>query len=177
MKKTGVGDSIIESLIRSSSLRSFGNSQTLLDSLPQALRYAKMIISTKDGERFINFDMLTKPKLIESKDNIELSIKNEADLLGLNVTLFKTRGMELTNKIIDIKENTPVEVVVHLDYLKKIKDKNGNEMAIASVHDSSAGIEMFVFGKNFEFIKNTKNGSIVRAKVYKRNGSFSLNGN
>ena len=149
-------------------MRNFGNMQTLIDSLPQAIRYSEMITSKdKEGNKKIDFDLLPRPNLINSERNIKLENKFEQEVYGFNLECFLTTPFEKKEKIADIKDNQTIEVVALVEYIKKIRSKDRN-MGVVTMSDSSATIEAFSFSETFKFIVNTNKGIIVKAKLTRR---------
>ena len=161
----GIGESGIELLIESGSLRQFGNTQSLLDSLPSALRYAKMITYMENGIEKIDKTIISKPKMVVQPRNISLEIFNEKKLLGFQMNAFVTQEYETDKKILNIGVGQVEDVVVLVERIKKYTAKNGDPFGRITISDSSSVIEMTVFGSTFRIIEKTKERIIVKAHI------------
>lgn len=165
VKIVGIGESTIQLLIQANALRSFGNMQSLNDSIISALRYSKMITYKEDGIEKIDYSIISKPKLIEQKRNISDEIFNEKKLLGFQMNAFITLEHELKMKLLDIKVDSAQEVVVFVEKIRKYLTKTGNTIVRVNVSDSSSVIEMTVFDNIYKFIDTTKERTIVKALI------------
>lgn len=168
VKIHNLGDSQIQTLIEANALRDFGNMRTLLDSLPSAIRYAEMTLEkTPDGFKFSDLD-LPKPLLIKQKEDITYEMNAEIKAFGFNLSVFPTSGKELSTKIASLEYNETEEVVVLVNSIRKVKDKNGNSMGIIKLSDSTSQIEAMAFEDVFKFIEDTKKGTVVKSLITKR---------
>ena len=165
MSIASLGEAQIATLIESGSLSKFGNVQTLLDSLPSALRYTKMITIKKDGESVLDKTMLPKPILVKAQKDSSLEIKNEIKLYGFQLSTFETESYELDKKLIDIPYNYAIELIVLFDSKKVFKDSADNDMARITLVDSTRRIEAVIFSSAYRFIENDKEKSIVKVKI------------
>ncbi len=177
VKNAGIGEPTINQLIQANALREFGNTQTLLDALPMAIRYSSMITIVRDGVKIIDTTIIAKPKLLVQKSNIKSEIAYETKLLGFQLSAFATLEFEKEKKLIDIAKNKSEEVVVFIERIKKMKDKNGSGMARVIVSDSTNRIEITIFASAWKFVENVKTGAIVEALISRKefNGSDSYN--
>ena len=168
VKIKGVGHSLLELLVKANALREFGNVQTLLDSLPTAVRYADMIITTINNEKVINFDLLPKPLLMKQERNEIQEMDYEKRLFGFSLNIFPTTRFELDKKLIDVQKGADTTVVVMIKSIKTFMDKNGSEMAIVELLDSTSTIEVFVFSSLWKFLVSTKKSKLVKVKLTKK---------
>lgn len=175
LKINSLGESVIMALIKGGALRSFGNMQTLMDTLPQATRYADMITTVKDGNKEIDFSILTKPKLIFSEPDFSDEVSFEKEVYGFNISAFKTTPYEKDDKLVDLKGDKTVTVVAKVDKIKKLTDKNGNAMGIVTLSDSTTTLEIFVFYDVFKFIDRTKKETIVEVDIRSRTDKNNIN--
>lgn len=165
VKNAGIGESSLILLIESNSLSDFGNVQTLTDSLPSALRYANMITYVEEGQNKIDPSIVSKPKLIVQKRDIESEIFNEKKLFGFQINAFITGEYEKEDKIIDIKSGETKEVVFLVERIRKSKSKAGSEYARVTISDSTTSCEILAFGKVYKFIADAKESVIVSGKI------------
>ena len=162
-----LGEAQITTLIEAGALSMFGNMQTLLDSLPSALRYTKMITITKDGESSLDKSILPRPILIKAEKNSANEIKNQIKLYGFQLSAFETEGHELDKKLVHLKEGEVLEVVVLFDAIKVFQDANKQDMARITLSDSTRKIEAVIFSSGYRFIKNDPVKSIVKVSIKK----------
>lgn len=177
-KMVGIGDSGIQILIESNTLRSFGNTQALLDTLPSALRYANMITFKEGDVTKIDESIISKPKMIKSQRDISAEIFNEKKLLGFQMNAFITGEYEKETKLLDIKENEAQEVVFLVERIRKYKANNGTEYARITISDSSSTVDLVAFSNVLKFIEHTKDRTIVQGlvecKVRDKKRSYTL---
>ena len=163
LRFAGVGESTIQTLIDANAMSDFGNTQSLSDTLPSALRYAKMIIYTEDGEEKMDETIISKPRMIISEPNTSKEIFNEKKLFGFQLNSFVTSKFELKNKIVNIKENT--KVIVLVERMRQTVTSSGITIMRINVSDSTGEIEITAFENVAKFIDRTKNGTIVEAVI------------
>ena len=162
-----LGEAQITTLIEAGALSMFGNMQTLLDSLPSALRYTKMITVTKDGEPALDKSILPRPLLIKAEKNSANEIKNQIKLYGFQLSAFETEGYESDKKLIHLKEGETLEVIALFDAIKVFQDGNKQDMARITLSDSTRKIEAVIFSSGYRFIKNDPVKSIVKVLIKK----------
>ncbi len=165
VKLAGLGESAITSLIQSNALRGFANMQSLIDTLPSAIRYSDMITFKKEEERVIDFDLIAKPKMINSKRNIKNEIISENKFLGFNYNVFFTDPYETDEKIKDLETKDKIEVAIYVDKIYRKKNKDGKEFVVVLAHDSSNKIEFTIFNRIWDLVKNSKDQQVYIAKI------------
>ncbi|MCP4336788.1 MAG: DNA polymerase III subunit alpha [Mycoplasma sp.] len=175
----GIGTSTIMSLINTNSLKEFGNVQSLTDSLNLAIRYAEMITSVKDGIKTIDFNILEKPIMITTDRNIKQEIVYEEKLLGMNYNVFYTDPFKTKETLIDLEKKDFVIVAIYVERIKKVKDKNNNEFAIITCHDSTNRIEATIFASIWKFIESSKSNKVyiveINKRIFKGKESYIIN--
>ena len=164
-KYSNIGESMIELLIKTNTLREFGNMQSLLDSLPSALRYSNMITIKEEEKLIIDKSIISKPKLIISKRNISDEIFNEKKLFGFQFNAFLTSSKETKNKLINLKLNQVEEIVFLVEKIIQINTKNNQKMARVIISDSTYSVELIVFPQVYKFIEFTKEKVIVKGLI------------
>lgn len=165
LKNAGVGESIILTLIKGHALRIFGNMSTLLNALPQALRYAEMIKIKKDGEVILNFALLAKPKLKILPEDILASVTLEKAIYGFNIFAFLTSQWEHKFKLAHLKKEEQLTLPILIEKVKKLKNKQGKNMAIITASDSSSQLEIFVFEEVLNQLTKLNSKLIVEATI------------
>ena len=165
VKHSGLGESMIELLIKTNTLREFGNMQSLLDSLPSALRYSNMVTIEEKGQLIIDKNIISKPKLIISERNISDEIFNEKKLFGFQLNAFLTSSKENENKLINLKLGEIKEIVFLVEKIIKINTKNNQKMAKIIISDSTTSVDLIVFPQVYKFIEFTKEKSIVKGLI------------
>ena len=177
LRKNGISESIILSIIKSNALLEWGNMTSLIDSLPQAVRYASMITKTIDNKKVLDFEILNKPRILNSQPNLSLEIKNENEVIGFNISLFVTTPYERKVKIKDIENYKQEIVVVNILKNNAFMDKNGNNMGKFLLQDSSMEVEAFAFKDVYKFIEKIKKGQIVEFLLENRNSKYVIQKN
>ena len=158
----------IETLIKSNSLISFGNMASLIETLPVAMRYSKMVASI-DGENVsIIKSTIPKPLVSKAKRNVLNEVRNEKNTLGMQFNAFLTEGIETKDKLDSIKDNQIADVVFCIESIRKMKTKNGELFLIADISDSTKSVGLFIFGNLAEELSDTPIGSVVKGKIKKR---------
>lgn len=176
LKLAGLGSSNIKLLIQANAMREFGNMQTLLDALPSAERYTDLITIEENGIKKLEA-FIPKPRLMTQERNLVDEMNNEVAVYGFSLNAYPTTGLELKDKLTNIKLNEPVEVVIYYSGARVLKDVNNSEYAIAYVSDSTADIELKIFASDWKFVNITKKGAVVKAFIVMKefNSRFSYN--
>ncbi|MGL5522214.1 MAG: DNA polymerase III subunit alpha [Metamycoplasmataceae bacterium] len=174
-KKNGIGDSIIEKLILSNSLREFGNMKTLISNLEAANYYYENISvkSKTDKTIVLNFNAEEELSLIEKEIDYIFEAKNEIEQLGGIYNAFPTLKFESDDKLVNIKEGIEYILCLMINKISEKKDKNQNEIGIIEVMDSSKKETFFLFKEVWEKYKTVlKENQIIKIKVIKYFNSF-----
>ena len=172
--KGSVTSKTIESLIYSGSLDNLGyNRKTLIDNLETIINYAE--ISSLDDEIF-------KPELEEQREYAKEEIlKFELDYLGIYlkdhpVTTYKRNNSSVDLKDIKMYFDKVVNVIVYTEKIRIVDTKKGEKMMFISTSDELDKIDIVVFPKVFNNIKEIKEGDILKIKgrVQKRFNEYQI---
>ncbi len=161
----GFGESTLELLIKSNSLIEFGNMQSLLDSLPLALRYTNLITINKNKISILDKNTIKVPNLIISERNISDEIFNEKKLFGFQLNAFITSEKENENKLLYLEPGDRKEVIFLVERIRKIMTKNNKRMAKMIISDSTATLNLIVFPDVFKFVEWTNERTIVQGLI------------
>lgn len=151
MFKYSLGESQIIKLIDAGSFDSiYPSRKTLLTALKSAIQYAELNYD-KNGQQLLSFDLISKPKILEMKDNLMENIEKEYDVLGVTlgtspITLIKPRLDDIgCININELEENENVKIAGVIRYKKVIKTKKGANMAFIKISDDTGEIEVTIF--------------------------------
>jgi DNA polymerase-3 subunit alpha len=146
-KKIKLGDAIIDILIRSNSLRTFGNMATLNANLIKAKNYADCIIILKNEELILDYDLALEQDLLIEKKNLTDEMNYEQQYLGAKYNSLVTIDHETKYRLKNLSTNVEYKIVVLLDKMaEKTSNANGNKFGIVSLSDSSGTEDIFIFG-------------------------------
>lgn len=157
-----VSEGQIRTLINANVFRDFGNMQSLIDSLPIAMRFAKLNTVIVNDEIKIIDSILPKPKMVASKRNIDDEINNENALFGFSLNAFHTEKFENKKLLSDFKKDESEEVVLWFTKKKIFIDKNKQEFASVTLSDSSMQVSATAFASVWKFIDQTPENSLVK---------------
>lgn len=141
LKLAGMGEPTFKLLIKGNALRVFGNMQTLLEALKQALRYGQMITVKKNEAKILDFNLLPKPTLTKIPLDLAQSVTFEQSMYGFNLASFITSAHEKKDKLNNLKQNGKQTLVVWVEKVRRIYDKTKKPMALVTLLDSSTTIE------------------------------------
>lgn len=147
----------ITSLIDSGSLDCFHETRmTLKSALEQAEAYADVIQVVKNGQTFLNFDLVSKPTLLKKGENE--SVKEEYEREALGFTLGPSR-------IIQIRQENHIHLPSIANLLMQSgringfavvrevrthRTKKGNMMAFIKLSDETGEMNMMVMPRQYE---------------------------
>ena len=175
-KKIKLGDAIIDILIRSNSLRAFGNMATLNSNLIKAKNYADCIMILKDDELTIDYDLALEQELIIEDKNITDEMNYEQQYLGAKYNSLITIDYETQYRLKNLSNNVEYKIVLLIDKMvEKTSNANGKKFGIVSVSDSSGTEEIFVFNPNWEDFKEIKVLSLIECKIIKSKSASRTN--
>lgn len=175
-KRMNLGDSIIDILIRSNTLRSFGNMSTLTSNLIKAKLYASCVVIAKDETVFLDFSLSEEQNLIINDINIIDEMNYESQYLGAIYNAFPTINYESKDLLKNLSPNIEFKIVLFVEKIQeKKKDKNGSFFGIATLSDSSGKEDIFIFSPNWDSFKNIKIGSLIECKIIKNSNSSNFN--
>ncbi|PHK50930.1 DNA polymerase III subunit alpha [Staphylococcus edaphicus] len=170
---------LIESLILVGAFDTFGkNRATLLQSIDQVLDD----ISDIEQDGFI-FDVLTPKATYEEKDELPDKVLSEyeKEYLGFYVSThpvekaFEQKQYLGIYKLANAQDNKPI--FVQMDNMKRIRTKNGQNMAFVTLNDGVDNLDGVLFPdtfKKYETELNTSQMLVVRGKFENRNNKQQL---
>ena len=137
-KRASIGDSIIDILIESNTLREFGNMNTLINNKVKALSYASAISYEDKNTKEIVLDLEAKqPKLEIFEEDLELESKNEIKYLGMIYNAFATSKYESNDKLNNLKVGIEYKIALYINNKKQLMTKFKKEAYCVEVSDSS----------------------------------------
>ncbi|MCR8612973.1 MAG: DNA polymerase III subunit alpha [Mycoplasma sp.] len=168
-----LGDNNITSLIKANATNSFFDSKTLIEALPSATRYYKMIIKKINGQEQIIPELvkvIQKPKIVIQPD-FNFSVENENKMFGFNIGLHKTQLYKSNNILSNIFNKTRLnDVVLEINKIRRVKQKNNNQaMAYVTISDITTSLEARIFSNELlEIDKELKTGVVIKCNISKR---------
>jgi len=178
-----------EALVKCGAMDKLGERGQMLTNLDEILNYSKELSkeSSDQSSLFSGSDIAAEHlKLADSEPALEADkLAWEKELLGLYVSghpleQFKEK-LEKAAKISDIKkderEGFTTIIAGHLDEIKIIRTKKGDEMAFIKISDLTDSLEVVAFPKIFE--KNKENLEVgkcvaIKGKLSKKNDEISM---
>lgn len=177
-KKANIGDSIIDILIESNTLREFGNMCTLINNKMKALSYASAISYKDENTNEIILDLnAKKPKMEIVEQNLELEAKNEIKYLGMIYNAFVTSKYETEDKLNNLKVGIEYKIVLSIINKKEVMTKFKKIAYCIEVADSSTNETIWFNEKNkfiFDLIEKNTIGYVTILKL-DRNGKKYFN--
>lgn len=170
---------LLESLILVGAFDTFGkNRATLLNAIDQVLDD----ISDIEQDGFI-FDVLTPKASYEEKEELpdHMLSEYEKEYLGFYVSThpvekaFEQKQYLGIYKLANAQDNKPI--FVQIDQFKRIRTKNGQNMAFVTLNDGINNLDGVVFPdtfKKYEIDLNTSKMLVVRGKFENRNNKQQL---
>lgn len=155
--KETVNKKLLESLIRSGALDSFGERASMFASIPEILRLAayerRSAAAGQIGLFGESDDSETRITLSETKATKEERLSWEKELLGVYLSEhplddFKDVLQALPDKasgLGELSENTQVEIGGIINGIQKILTKTGEPMLFVTLEDLIGGVELLVF--------------------------------
>ena len=177
-KKANIGDSIIDILIESNSLREFGNMNTLIQNKSKALSYASTISFEDKNTNEIILDMsVKKPKLEVYDEDLRQEAKNEIKYLGMIYNAFITSKYESNDKLSNLKVGIEYKIVLSINKKKEIMTKFKKLAKCIEVSDSSTNETIWFNEKNLNIYETIEENTIGYATILKldRNGRTYFN--
>ena len=171
-KKT-VNQNIVEILIKAGVFDDLGiNRKTLITNLNSSITYAELI-------RDLDSSLVSEPVMNEVDEFDDGELMNmELSLYGFYVTNHPASKYVNSFKQANIKEtfDKVVDTVVLVEKIKKIKTKNGDDMAFLEASDETGTSEFTIFKEAFPGLKDVLVGSLVkvRGRVEKRMDKYQI---
>lgn len=168
-----VNQNIVEILIKAGVFDDLGiNRKTLITNLNSSITYAELI-------RDLDSSLVSEPVMNEVDEFDDGELMNmELSLYGFYVTNHPASKYVNSFKQANIKENFDkvVDTVVLVEKIKKIKTKNGDDMAFLEASDETGNSEFTIFKEAFPGLKDVFVGSLVkvRGRVEKRMDKYQI---
>ena len=179
-QKIGLSSSVIEILIKGNTLSEFENVSSLLHSLPLALRFAKMVVITKDNETIVDDSIVSTPLLIKVDRDIEEEVKFQKYYYGFSMSTFLTDGIsKYPSKLRDLRKKKTLQIVAQVKWVTKIlTKKDKKEMAFIQIFDSTMSLEATIMPNVFKFYPKIKRDDIyifnIISSEYKGDPSYTI---
>lgn len=177
-KKNNIGESIIDILINSNTLREFGNMETLRNNKLKALSYASAIsYLNKDTNEIVLDQDAKKPNLEIFQQNLANESKNEIKYLGMVYNAFATSKYETNDKLNNLKVGIEYKIVLLIKSKKQIVNKYNKFSYFVEVCDSTKQETIWFTEKNLEIFNELEINTIGYAEIIKldRNGKIYFN--
>ena len=175
-KKIKLGDSIIDILIRSNSLRDFGNMATLNMNLMKAKNYADCIIVLKDEKIILDYDLAIEQDLIIEDKIISEEMNYEQQYLGSKYNSLPTINYETKYLLKNLSTNIEYKIVLLVEnIIEKTSKTTNKKFGITTLSDSSGAEEIFIFEPNWNKFKEIKLLSLIECKIIKTKSSSRIN--
>lgn len=169
----GIGEKTIELLIMSGTLDSFGlNRHTMIENLNNAIDYSELASDMDDV--FVSipnidyYDEYDKEKILNSEKDIYGFYLSDHPIVTFNNNI----------KLIDIHSffDKSIKIYLLIDEIKKIKTKDGANMAFLVCSDETDNIDLIIFPNKFNLISDIKVGDVVNiyGKVEKRYDKYQI---
>ena len=172
-----VNKKTLESLIDADAFSDFNyNHKTLYESIDLAINYASL---AKD----LDESLIDKPIInIEDEFNNDELITKELNAFGFYVSNHPiTKYKKEYNNIVDLIDidkyfDKRINIIVEIDKIKNINTKKNEIMAFIDASDEFSKIDIIVFPKQYDLIKNINNNDIalINGIVEKRMSKMQL---
>ena len=168
-----VNQNIVEILIKAGVFDDLDiNRKTLITNINSSITYAELI-------RDLDSSLVSEPVMNEVDEFDDGELMNmELSLYGFYVTNHPASKYVNSFKQANIKENFDkvVDTVVLVEKIKKIKTKNGDDMAFLEASDETGTSEFTIFKEAFPGLKDVFVGSLikVRGRVEKRMDKYQI---
>ncbi|MGL5540883.1 MAG: DNA polymerase III subunit alpha, partial [Erysipelotrichaceae bacterium] len=165
-----VSKGFLESLIQAGALDFLHESRaSMLATLEEALRYAEIVKIEDESQVYMDFNLVSTPKMIEAKENKAIRAQLQHALLGVYL---QDHPMVALRKRIDpalkplLVQKQQEARIVGLGQIRKIRPhrtKKGDAMAFVSVEDETMTLDLVFMPKTYEKYKELLQ---VNALVY-----------
>lgn len=167
-KKASIGDSIIDILIESNTLREFGNITTLINNKTKALSYASAISYEDKDTQEIILDLNAKvPQLEVYEQDLDFEAKCEIKYLGMIYNAFPTSKYESNDKLSNLKVGIEYKIPLYINDKKQVMTKFNKEVKCIEVSDSSKKETIWFNEKSLDIYKTIEKGEIGYATILK----------
>jgi len=163
-----INKKIIENLINSGALDCFNLSHlTMLENYNEVLRYANLCTIYDEQQTRIDFELISKPILVNYSDNKNERLKKEYELLGFYINghpteEYYTKYPDCINSLKLSKYNGKCKTICQVTNFKQIRTKNGDLMCFITGEDMYGKIELALMPNIYElYIKEIKKGIII----------------
>ena len=174
--KKGINSKILESLIKAGAFDSFKyNKKTLINNLELVINYASLVAD-------LNEEFVEKPE-IEIFDDYTDDEKRILELESYGFYVSNHPASKYTDKsIVKIENirnyyNKVVNFAVLVENIKKLKTKNGDDMAFIDASDETGKITFVLFSKSIEQINSYEKNKLymIKGRVTKRFDKYQVN--
>jgi DNA polymerase III subunit alpha len=192
-----VNKRVLESLIKVGGLSAFGSRAALLSKMDELReKVTKMQAPAKQDSLFGDDNNLGRPSEIEAIDvSLEIAeftddeLENlERELLGFSLSakpvseLLGSLGAHATHRAIDVKDDEDIisrtiKLAAVVTEVRAIVTKKGQPMAFVKVRDDTGLVDLVVFPKTYDIVKNIlieNKPLLITGKVDERDDSRSI---
>ncbi|QZE12337.1 DNA polymerase III subunit alpha [Mycoplasma sp. Ms02] len=179
--KSGVGASVINTLIQANVFRCFGNQEQILaqsQTLDKVATLIKNKIKNANSEQekheiylhfFEAYDLGVLKTLPDLKQNLAKEAENEQKLLGAIYNAFITKKYEHTIRLSNLPLYRKVDLVI---YAKEILRKRNKEWFEIKAQDSSDDISIFAKSDLFDANYKEFEGKLLKVTISKSSSGF-----
>lgn len=169
MKTINIGNSIIDILIESNTLRDFGNMNTLINNKTKALSYASIAsFKNTDTNEIMLDDKIKKPLLEFFPQILDQESKNEIKYLGMVFNAFITSKYESQDKLINLKTGIEYKIALLVTKKKEVTNtKFKSTSYFIEVCDSSGKEDIWFNAKYKHIFDEIKVNTIGYATIIK----------
>ena len=167
----GVNKEAILNLIKVGAMDEFGFSRTcLLKAVDAALMYAQLCTIQKDGQKALNFQLVSLPSLVDIQETLDQKRLYEQEVLGYSsqkhpTTLYRELSAQNDLDLAHLQRNPEGWALACVSHIKKHQDKTGHWMAFVEWQDDQQTLESILFSKLFESLdKELQVGELYRIK-------------
>ena len=174
--KKGINSKVIESLINANAFSSFiDNRKTLITNLENIINYATLVADL--SEEFVE-----KPEIISCDDYKDEELRKlELDSYGFYVSNHPSSKYQ-GNNIIKIENvsknfNKIADFPVLVEKIKKLKTKNGDDMAFIDASDETGKITFVAFSNAIKKLDELEENKVcvIKGKIVKRLDKYQIN--
>lgn len=153
-----IGDSPLSILIDGGALDDLGcNRYTMRENLSKVTNYADIITIKKEEETLFDYELVSRPALLQMKEDRMLKSKRELAVYGFYISEHPVQSIRkekyprsLTIPQVLALEEGYVGVVGKIVGLRTIKTKKGEDMAFMSLEDETSRIDVVLFPKIYK---------------------------
>lgn len=153
-----IGKPYLESLINAGALDFTGESRaSMLGTLDEAIRYAEIVRIEDQEQSYMDFSLVSKPKMMVVSDSKKNRIEAEKNVLGVYLsdhpmTLLRHKIDEKMQSLSEQRNSDATKIIGcgQIRSLRQHKTKKGDLMAFVSVEDESMILDLVFMPKTYE---------------------------